>query len=236
MSARRTETTQEALAYTRRTLGPADPARGDEFNGAARTPEGRAVLARILADQPEARGHAKATRQLRSHAEAARQSRGHVREPRKPRVRVSGTRRRWLVAAATVMALGGVTAMADAMGVLPSGVVDGLTRVQDDGMGEVDLDRARLLVAGPMPDGRRTMEVWQAPNKSGGTCLHTRYVADDRPVAADPEVDLLNVVASQRVHVHEGRGIPLARPREPGDAALDPPEPRVVDPLVGHGA
>ncbi|ARX81623.1 hypothetical protein SMD44_01021 [Streptomyces alboflavus] len=179
MSARRTETTQEALAYTRRTLGPADPARGDEFNGAARTPEGRAVLARILADQPEARGHAKATRQLRSHAEAARQPRGHVREPRKPRVRVRGTRRRWLVAAATVMALGGVTAMADAMGVLPSGVVDGLTRVQDDGMGEVDLDRARLLVAGPMPDGRRTMEVWQAPNKSGGTCLHTRYVADD---------------------------------------------------------
>lgn len=149
MSGRRTRITQESLEFTRHTLGPGDPARGDEFTGAARTPEGRAVLARILADRPEPPGRAR------------------------------GTRRRRLVAAATVMALGGVTAMADAMGVLPSGVVDGLTRIQDDALGEVDLDRARMLVAGPMPDGRRTMQVWQAPNGSGGTCLYTRYVADD---------------------------------------------------------
>ncbi|MEI5101964.1 hypothetical protein RB200_29875 [Streptomyces sp. PmtG] len=50
-------------------------------------------------------------------------------------------------------------------------------------MGGVDLDRAQMVIEGRTPDGR-TMQVWKAPNDSGGACLHTRYVTDDG--AAEP--------------------------------------------------
>ncbi|WP_172383264.1 hypothetical protein [Streptomyces sp. MNP-20] len=146
MRGQRTEQTQEALAYVRRTLGPADPVCEDA--DAARTPEGRAALARILAEPA-----------------------GGERRPRT-------TRRRWIVVVTAMVTLAGVTAVADATGVLPSGVIEGLTRAGADDFGEVDLKKARMLVEGPTPDGR-TMQVWHAPNASGGGCLHTRYLTDD---------------------------------------------------------
>ncbi|QIB47340.1 hypothetical protein [Streptomyces aureoverticillatus] len=161
MSGRQAEANREALDYVRRTLGPGDPARGDGFSGAAQAPEGQAVLARIMTER---------TDKSAASDDTTQGERPH---------RAQGVRRRWLVAAAAVVALGGVTAVADAMGVLPSGVVDGLTRIEGGDMGGVDLDRARMLVEAPMPDGRRTMQVWQAPNESGGTCTYTRYVAAD---------------------------------------------------------
>ncbi|MFD9905431.1 hypothetical protein [Streptomyces sp. NPDC059063] len=148
MTGQRTDTTQEALAYVRRMLGPADPVRDDAYNGAARAPEGRAALERILAEPPE------------------------------PHRRARGSRRRWLVVSTAMVVLVGVSAMADATGVLPSGVVKGLTRGDDDELGKVDLDKARMLVEGRAPDGR-SLEVWQAPNSSGGVCMFTRVMAED---------------------------------------------------------
>ncbi|MEU6254878.1 hypothetical protein [Streptomyces sp. NPDC047043] len=94
-------------------------------------------------------------------------------------------RRRWVVGAGAVAALGAGGLVAQATGIIPDDVHWGLDRAGhgpgSEGMAP-DTDRAELLFSGTAPDGLR-MQYWSAPNPSGGTCTYVRVLGKDgKPV------------------------------------------------------
>ncbi|MBO4254918.1 hypothetical protein [Streptomyces griseorubiginosus] len=135
----------ETEQRVRRLLGPADPVTGEA------APD-EAVLERILAEDPRARG-------------------GRPRAYRPPR-------RRWVVGVAVVGVLGVGGLAAQAAGVIPDDVGFGLGRAGGPGGLSPDTGRARLLFSAATPDGLR-MQYWEAPNRSGGPCHYMRVLEPD---------------------------------------------------------
>ncbi|MFJ5261856.1 hypothetical protein ACIQAC_15485 [Streptomyces sp. NPDC088387] len=93
-------------------------------------------------------------------------------------------RRRWVIGAAAVGVLGAGGLAAQATGIIPDDVGWGLDRAGHgpgaEGM-EAITDKARKLFSGRAPDGTG-LEMWTAPNPSGGTCDYLRALdRDGRP-------------------------------------------------------
>jgi hypothetical protein len=88
------------------------------------------------------------------------------------------TRRRVTIVFATVLAVGAVGAAADAAGLIPSGVIKGLTRGDDPGAvwGGADIGKATLVIEAHGPQGSRA-QWWFAPGKKAGSCVYHRQMA-----------------------------------------------------------
>lgn len=146
--------TDEAISYVRGVLGAADPVGGTDFTDAAKDEQGRAAFRQIMdsgtpAHKPEA---------LPAH------------RPKR--------RRRWTVVGGVALVLAGAGAAANATGLVPDGVVKGLTKVgqddKEDGLRALT-DRAKLRAETRSPKGD-VVQFWEAPNVSGGLCTYLRIL------------------------------------------------------------
>ncbi|TYK49695.1 hypothetical protein [Actinomadura decatromicini] len=86
-------------------------------------------------------------------------------------------RRRLAVTAGVFVAFGALAAGADAAGVIPTGVVNALSSMNDrnSAWGSVDTSKAEMLISAEGPLGIRA-EWWRAPGKMGGSCVYIRTV------------------------------------------------------------